>query len=185
MSHTAVRIVADWLANTTYGVDAIAAVVPRDGTDPAPPATHIYDETRHGWVARQQIPKANATVVFPAVLVFARQAKWDGGPADAQDTGARTIDGTVQLVVQLVLDVSTTEAAITAGLYLMRAIHNSLLQLDEHTHDADRTRTGVRILPSQDLLQGQVAAPQDDSLVSIGAFIVTYPTSEVTALTLP
>lgn len=184
MSHIAVRMVADWLQDATYGIDAIAAVVPRDGSDSAPPTVHVYDETRHGWVARNQIPKPQGTSIqFPAVVVFLQNGKYDSGVPDSQSTGARTIDGTVQLAVQLLMADSTTENVVTSGLYLLRAIRNALLQLDDPANENARTRTEIRLGPSQSVMQGQLDAPVSDSIVSVGALVVVYPVTEVTALT--
>jgi hypothetical protein len=184
VSHVAARIVANWLQDATYGVNAIAALVPRDGTDAAPPAVHVYNETQHGWVARNQVPKpVGTTIQFPAVIVFLQNARYDSGVPDSQSTGARTVDATVQLAVQLIHQDSATEDAVIAGMYILRAIRNSLLQLDDPARDDARTLTGIQLNPSQSVMQGQLDAPVGDSTLSLGALVVQYPTTEITALT--
>lgn len=185
MSHVAVRIVSNWLQDATYGVAAIAAALPRDGTDPAPDPVHVYDDTRHGWAARQQIPKPLGTAIqFPAIVVSLQGGTFDGGAPEAQDTGARTIYGSVQVLVQLLYNASATDAAATSAMYVLRAIRNSLLQLDEPSRDAQRTLTGVRLQPSTRVTQGRTDAQNDDTVLAAGAFVVSYDTLEVTALTL-
>ena len=184
MSHAAVRIVANWLNDGTYGVNAIAAVVPLDTDDTVPPAVTVYDETRDGWVARNQVPRPTSKVAMPAVIVFLQQAQSPGGVVPSA-SGGRVANGTVQLAIQLLMDEAHTETAVTAGMYLMRAIRNSLMQLDEGENDAARTLVGVRLLPSKSLVQGQLDAPQSDGVLSLGAIVVQYDTEELTALTLP
>lgn len=184
MSHIAVRMVADWLQDDTYGVNAIAASVPLDTGDSAPPTVHVYDETRDGWVARQDVPKPQgASIQFPAVIVFLQNVKYDAGVPDSQSTGARTVNSTVQLAVQLIMANSATEDAVTAGMYLLRAIRNALLQFDEPAQQTARTRLGVELQPSTDVMQGQLDAPVGDNIVSVGALVAVYPAAEVTALT--
>lgn len=182
MSHMAVRIVADWLQDSTNGINALSTLVPRLSGDPLPPEVAVFNETQHGWVARNRVPKPHNDIAFPAVIVFLQSAKFDAGVPDSQDTAARTVDGTVQLAVQLLMDESQTELAVAAGIYLLRAIRNSLLLLDDPANQAARERTGVRIDPSQSVMQGQLDAPESDSVLSIGALVVVYPTTEITAL---
>jgi hypothetical protein len=184
VSHVGVRIVANWLADPALGVNALLPTIPRLDGDPMPPTVSIFDETRAGWVARNQVPKPTGPVQFPAVIVFLQNTRWDSSPADSQASGARTIDSDVQLAVQLVMQDSTTEEGVSAGMYIMRAIRNSLLLLDEPAADNARTLAGVRLWPSKSLMQGQLDAPVSDNIVSIGAFVAIYPTIEVTALTL-
>lgn len=184
MSHIGVRIVANWLRDTVYGVNAITAIIPRDGADPAPTVVHIYDETRHGWVARNEVPRPTGGLVqFPAVVVFLQNGRIDTGVPDDQSTGARTVDGTLSIAVQLLMEKSATELAATEAMYTLRAIRNSLLQLNDPSRDAQRTLTGVRLEPATDCQQGQLDAPLGETILSAGAFILQYPTVEVTALT--
>jgi len=179
MSHVAVRLVADWLADPIYGINSVAESVPKFSGDTIPAVT-IYDETRDARVAQQQYPRDGQ---YPAVLVFLSSAKYDTGVPDSQDTGARTIGATVQVVAHLVLQNSETDEATTHGMYLLRALYNSLLLLDDPARDAQRTALGVRLAPSSSISQGQIDAPVGDNLVSAGACVVTYDTTEVTVLT--
>lgn len=65
-----VRIVADWLEDTTYGVNAQLALVPRDANDPQPGAVTVFDETRDNRPARGRVPDASGDV--PALTVSLR-----------------------------------------------------------------------------------------------------------------
>lgn len=182
MSHIAVRIVAQALVDETNGVNAIAARMPRDGDDPAPPAVTIYDETNDGWVARDAVPQPNDTIAFPAIIVFLQAAAYDGGPVDTEDTGARSTGGTVQIACQLLMQDSQTNRMTTAGMYLLRAMHSALRHLDEAENDDFRTRLGVRLRPSSRMTQGRLDAPRGDSVASLGAWICMYDTVETTDL---
>lgn len=185
MSHIGVRIVANWLNNGTYGVNAVAAAIPRDGSDAAPDQVHVYDETRNGWVARNEVPRPAGTLVqFPAVIVFLRDSQAAAGVPESQDTGARTVDGSITVVAQLLLQKSATETAVMQGMYLLRAVRNSLMQLNDPSRDTARTLTGVRLMPADSIHQGQLDAPVGDNVLSAGALMIQYPTIEVTALTI-
>ena len=185
MSHLAARIVADHLADAVEGVNAIAALVPRDGADPLPPTVSVYDETRHGWVAHDLVPQKDAAgseISFPFVAVSVQGANYAGGIPTATAEGAQLEDGdSVTVGVKLVLRDTDTEVAAVAAMYLMRAIRNSLLVLDAPDHQATRTRCGVRLEQSNRVTQGRVLSPAEDVL-SDPVLLITYPLSELTVL---
>ena len=185
MSHLAARIVADHLKSNTEGVNAIAALVPRDGADPLPPAVTVYDETRDGWVAHDVVPHKDAagTVIsFPFVAVSTNEAIFDGGIPLATAEGAQAIEGpSVTVGIKLVMRNTDSEKDAVAAMYLMRAIRNSLLVLDAPDHLDNRTRCGVRLEQSSRVTQGRVLSPAED-VVSDPVLLVTYPVTETTVL---
>lgn len=182
MSHVGVRLLATQLADATNGVNAMAALVPRLGTDAAPPTLTIYNETQHGWVARGQVPKPQTGVVFPCVIVYAQAVQYDSGVPDTQDV-ARTIEGTLTVVCQLLLTESHTETAVQDGMYLLRALRGAVLWLDDPNNDTLRTGAHTQLRPSMSVQQGQLDAPVGDTIVSGGALVIQYPFIETTPLT--
>ena len=63
-----VRIIADWLTDPTYGVNAVRLTVPKDAGVSDFPAVTVLDSTRNGAVARGGVPNLAANQ-FPALLV--------------------------------------------------------------------------------------------------------------------
>jgi len=63
-----VRIIADWLSDATYGINAVRTAVPKDTGVTDFPAVTILDSTRDGRVARGGVPNLNAAE-FPCLLV--------------------------------------------------------------------------------------------------------------------
>jgi hypothetical protein len=183
VSHIATRIVANALTHPTRGVNAIAARMPLDDGDATPPLVTVYDETRDGWLLAGQVPVQDSGISFPCITVTIQKALTDGGPADTQSTGARTVDGSVSLIVQLLFQDSNLNRAAAAGMYVMRAIRNSLVWLDENDNDAARTLLGFRLMPASTVPQGQAETPPGDNMISIGAFALVYDTVETTDLT--
>jgi hypothetical protein len=159
--------------------------MPIDPRDAAPPSVTVYDETNDGWVARDAVPQPNGSIEFPAVIVFLRSGDRDGGIADSESTGARTMTGTVQIAVQLLMREAQTEDGVSAGMYLMRAILNSLVHLNEADEDTDRTYLGLRIMPASQFAHGKLDAPKGDNIVSLGTWLAVYDTVETTDLLPP
>lgn len=184
MAHPAVRIVADWLAGVStpdYGVNAVAAAVPRFAGHAAPSPVVVYDECRHGWVARGQVPSPPTGITFPAVVVTLVTHASDGA-LQAADTDALLEEGEVSVAVQLVQRDVDTEAAAQAAMYLLRALRGSLAALDRPQHQSARTGAGVRLQPSLSRQQAKLEESLGD-VVSAGAIVVTYPVWETTPLT--
>ena len=63
-----VRIVADWLTDPMYGLNAVRTAVPKDTGVNDFPAVTVLDSTRDARVARGGVPNLPATL-FPCVLV--------------------------------------------------------------------------------------------------------------------
>ena len=71
-----VRILADWLDDPTYGVNALASSVPRDTGVDQFPRVRVYDSTRDGRVTRGQIPDVDN---LPALVVRDLARRNSGG----------------------------------------------------------------------------------------------------------
>jgi hypothetical protein len=177
MSHVSVRLLADRFADAEHGVNAIAAHVPRFTGDEIPPEVAIYDETRHGWVARGQVPREDVLITFPCFILFLQSIVYESGiPADT-DTGARIVKGTATIVAQLLVRDVDTEMAAAMGMYLLRAGRGVLVRFDDPqlTPDPDREACAMRLFPATSVQQGQLKAPAEDTVVSPGALVITYP----------
>jgi len=91
-----VRIIADWLSDATYGINAVRTAVPKDTGVADFPAVTILDSTRDGRVARGGVPNLNATE-FPCLLVSPADQ-----PVEQQAPAARPFppDATVTVLVR-------------------------------------------------------------------------------------
>lgn len=176
MSHLAVRLVADWLNDPDEGVNAIAALLPRDGSDAPPPAVSVYDETRDAITAHGPIPRdADQGVSFPAILVTLQEGTF-GEATVTEGAGGPFVEGTVSVVAELVLHETDAEEAATEVMYLLRAMRGSLIGLNRPDAESARERTGIRLLPGT-VRFGRPDVKRDD-LVTVGAVIATYPVWE-------
>jgi len=91
-----VRIIADWLSDATYGINAVRTAVPKDTGVADFPAVTILDSTRDGRVTRGGVPNLTATE-FPCLLVSPADT-----PMDQQVSAARPFppDATVTVLVR-------------------------------------------------------------------------------------
>lgn len=149
-----VRITADWLKDTTYGVNAKIPGVERDAGDAVPPliadwtpesgpaTIAVFDETRHDWVARKQAPPAR-----PALYVMA-----EGGVDLAGEVGTYIRDTTrpAVVIIRYVSDKADRAVQITDAEYTLRAVVRSLRELMRNANVAARTRNNVAIELMQD-----------------------------------
>lgn len=172
------RIVTDWLKDTTYGVGPMLAALPMDGSDTRPTAPTVTDETRDGPAARRKISPAEE----PALLV--RQAD----PADLNgepfpNNGPR--DAVVHLAIWYGDKKSASEKGNQAAHYVLRAAAQSLRLLTGPTQAATaaavaaKTRNNVQLLKCEDLKLVSVHEPLEDS-VFLGVLLATYKVRDLT-----
>lgn len=150
MELEAVRAIADWLKDATNGVDTVVALVPRDVGDAAPPAlaTRVFDESRHTWAARGEIPEdvvKNGPLLVVAlaadtpielhlqkdhdegrVMVGVHYATKTGGAKDSQ--------------------IITQDA-----MYVLRGVKDSIKLLFQEAHVANRKRNQVELMNVADV----------------------------------
>ena len=163
------RILADWCADPTNGVNARIAGVELDGADLAPPAlAAVYDPTRSGsgWVAALQVPQE---IAFPALLVLPYQdGLFEEGIAvelfRGRDLPFALID---------ISDGHDAGLALQQSLYRMRATQRAINALLDHTVAAvaARTRNNVRIETIEAFSTPRPMAPLDGTTVSVAAFV--------------
>lgn len=184
MSHLGTRLVADALASTVYGIDMVLAKLAEGaclhGGDPSPAAgITVYDDTRDGWVARGMAPSTDIDgVTYPCVRVMTLGVDYTSGTPDTQSTDARTVSGTLQVALQVLLVENDTEDAAKAGMYYLRAIRGVIACFDHPETYADRITCGVRLAPATAIRQAQIKSDLGDTIVSPGAFIISYPFTE-------
>ena len=130
------RIVSDWFADPTYGVAAMLAQVPLDGSDTRPAGVEIYDETRHADVAIGLLPvPATAGHVVLAVNMARDGVTVDGNAMPP------IADGQVPIVIRIGRASSTPVTAVRDALYVSRAAYWSLRRLMKNDADAYAART--------------------------------------------
>lgn len=167
-----IRIVADWLADATYGVNALRLTVPVDAGDSQPGAVTIGDATRDGHVARGRLPDPVGTTNLIAVDATGG-VTFDGGVL----TTVR--DGTVPVVVRIGTPNEATEDGTRDGLYLARVVVQSLKVLAEAGHVDDRTRNGVVLLDMPTLTMQPLFQPMEDQTVT-AAVLATFKVRDLT-----
>lgn len=165
----AVRIVADWLAHSTEGVNAIRASVPRDTGVSTPPAVTVLDSTRDGRVARGGVPALEPSE-FPALLVSPSDE-----PIEQQAIGSKPFapDGRMAVLVRVASNKVDTAEAERDTSQLCRAIQAALPRLvTTAAGEAARTRAAVQLISIESLATRPLYEANEDAVVT-GAIAVT------------
>lgn len=168
-----VRIVADWLADASYGVNALATVVEVDAGDPQPGSVVIGDETRDGRVARGEMPAPTSSATNLIAVTSGSGTRYDGGVL----TTIR--DGQMPMVIRIGSSNVDTEDGTRDGLYLARCVFQSLKILCQSDHADDRTRNNIHIKDAADLsIQGVFQTIEDATVTA--AIQVTWNVRDLT-----
>ena len=172
------RMVADWLAGTTLdqtGADQSVAThlatLTYDGSDVAPDAPAVVDETRDQNVARGDLP---ATV--PALAVTLED--WT---VDAATMTTNEQRGTAMVLVRWCAATVNSANATRDGLYVMRAVRRSLERLHragEETNGRRRNSVVIYADPEQAMRLVKVTARREDTDVTTG-WLVPYRVHEL------
>ena len=158
----AVRIIADWLLNASFGVNTYIPLVPKDAADAAVPlisawtdpataqvsALAVFDETRHAW-AGNRLVDAPAT---PGLTVFSRGRLLVEGEPTPDGQIRRTMTG-VQVGIMYQTADSDLARAITNGDYVLRAVQRSLRELSKNANEGNRKRNGVLLQQFEDPME--------------------------------
>jgi hypothetical protein len=178
MSVEAVRLVADWLTHATEGVNPVLVLVPRFSGDAAPtPLAGIYDRARHGWVARGRVPRSGDNPpTLPLALVMPGEITQDPSIKTSAE-GTKTIAGTLEVIVQVVIEDSDTDDGVTDLSYYLRAIRGSLLNFATAARASSRTANGVQLVQMTKLAAHEPPAPAEDKRLT-GAVAATFTTRE-------
>lgn len=156
-----VRIVADWLADGTNGVNALLPGIPLDGGDSTPPViASIVDETRSGVAARRHFPEDHPT---PALFVFTgRDARLMG------EVHTHLRDAEISVTIGYVQKAATTENGLRDAFYTMRAVERSLKKLQEQANEASRTRNNIAIIAAREFVYPNVFAEVGGLVMTAG-----------------
>jgi hypothetical protein len=170
-----IRIVADWLDDSTNGVNSFLSKVPKDVGVTTPADVSVADETRHGWVARGETPRAES-LAGPVVAVFLKEPisfDWNEDTAAQKYHEANVAIGCAYYGVDSDSEDGNLDASIT-----MRALRGSLVVLNEQVNKASRERNKVRI----DRLMGIEEVPmfenKEDKVVA-GGVIARFKTTDI------
>lgn len=158
-----VRIIADWLAHGTYGVNAYLPSVPREAGITQAANVTIYDETRHPEVARGQVPDS-----LPALLVTTLATPVDQQSPNVQPFPA---DSTVSIGIRYATQASNTANATNDMAQIARAIPKSLRALWTTTAgQTARVRNQVGLYEMRDY-RIEFYQTNDDVTVLCGAML--------------
>lgn len=133
------RVIADWLTGDhAASVNTLLPLIDRDAGDAQPPAVTVYDATRHGFVARRVLAKKGDDVTWPLLTVMLlNDLELDG------EVMTTYRDGRGSALVLYAHKEVDTELALAAGGYTMRAVLQSIAELNAPANVAARTRHGV------------------------------------------
>lgn len=158
----AARIVADWLGDATYGVDAKLAVVTGDDSDTVPSAVAtIVDDTRDVNAALGRLDG----LTLPAITVSVSEVRYreteflqTGGYADAD----------VTVLIRYAERTDNPATARANGCYVVRAILGSLRELHLTAQAASRTRNGVQLVACEGLTEVALTEEVGDAWLVAG-----------------
>lgn len=182
MSHIAVRMLADRLDDPEEGINAVLDSVPIVDGDKSAPEVRIYNETQHGWVARRKFPPPSdaplTDVEYPCIIVFKVDLSDVAGIAGNESTGGRSTIGTVRVAAQLIMRNVDTEESVTAAMYLLRALRWVVHRYNAPSELANRTLVDTQLDAATSIAESGVQAFEDDSVLSPGGVVITYPYKE-------
>lgn len=168
----AVRVVADWLAHATHGVNAQLSTVPKDGGMSSAAMVTIYDETRHPEVARGQVPDT-----LPALLVSTSAT-----PLNTVSNAVRPFpaDAEIELGIRYAVSRAATDQSTTDLAQIDRAVRRSLGALwTTAAGESARARNSVHLI-SWRSYRLELYQANDDTHVT-AAMVVTITARDVWA----
>ena len=165
-----VRIIANWLEDTTYGVNALASSVPRDTGVTVFPRVSVLNSTTTATVARGQIPASADDL--PALLVT---------PADTAvnqvTPGVRPWppDAEVTVLIRYATAMADTAAAERDASQTIRAVWRSLGQLMlQDANGADRTISSVALVSIRAMQAATLYEANQDVIVTGGVLVTCH-----------
>lgn len=164
----AVRIVADWLSDATYGINAVRLAVPKDTGVSDFPAVTVLDSTRSGLVGRGGVPNL-APNQFPALLVSPADQ-----PVDQASPAVRPFpaDATVTVLVRYVTSVVDSAQAERDTSQTLKAVWWQLPQLLlTSAGETARTRAQVQLYAIQSMQMATLYEATEDTIVTGGVLV--------------
>jgi hypothetical protein len=164
-----VRIVADWLAHGTHGLNAVRTSVPKDTGIADFPAVTVLDSTRDGRVARGGVPNL-APSEFPCVLVTPADQ-----PLNQTSPGVTPASYfTVPVLVRFATRELDTAKAERDASQVIKTVSRQLRRLfDTAAGEAARTRADVQLHAMTSLDVQTLYEAAEDTIVT-GGVLVTF-----------
>ncbi len=135
----AARIMSDWLQHPTYGVNAMLALVPKDGTETTPTVATFEDD----------VSDPRAAVGRPGAVYPALQIDVLGVDVVENQVVADQGDGNCVVRIRYAQGKAKAHEAKRDGSYTIRAVAWSLRKLNQQAHEGSRTRNQLRLLPAR------------------------------------
>lgn len=163
-----VRIIADWLGDATYGVNAVRLTVPKDAGVADFPAVTILDSTRSGLVARGGVPNL-ASSQFPALLV---------SPSDQpiEQTGAVIRpwppDATITVLIRYATQDLDTARAERDASQTIRAVWRAIGSCI--TTNPNRVRAGVQLIGIRSVQAATLYESTEDATITGGVLVTCH-----------
>lgn len=173
----AVQALAAWLADATWGVNALLANPGfLLGSDPAPASVTIVNEIDDPWVSRREIT-ADLLTDAPYLAVY------QSGPATFDPHVQRMTNnvgeapGSAVLALVYIGKNSASDIAARDTKHIMRAARGALWLLQDPANGAARNRNGAR-LETLTALELQALHEERGDAVLTAALLATYTTRE-------
>lgn len=168
MKAEVLRVLADWLADATYGVNARLPGVPLDGTDTQPPDVTITNAADDLRAALGQVP-SDADALPALVLMLYPSPVEQSVPANQPWPP----DSQVEVLIRYAARDSTTDKGVRDESITMRAVLWSLGQLFKTAAgNTARSRNSIQIFPPLSMRMMSFDAPVADSIMT-GAILLT------------
>lgn len=165
------RILADWLADATYGVNAKLPDVPLDGSDTVPGDVTVADDTRDDAVAQGRLPDA-----LPCVAVSVEEVEYRD-PVQPHVTDH--VEARVTVLIRYGQRASDNSTGVADASYTLRGVLMALRELHTNEQHAARTRGSVHLVSCEDLRQVPLTQEVGDAWVT-GAIRATYVVYDLT-----
>lgn len=163
------RLIADWLADSTTGINAHLASLDYDGSDAAPSNVTVVDETRSGKVARREFTNELSGEVW---VYRASAYTWDAGG----DNQGRHDTPDLDVAIHYFDRTAVSETGMRNDMYVHGAIMKSLRNLQQGS-TAARTRNTAQLLRLASFRREPTAQTEDGVIVA-GALVVTVQARE-------
>ncbi len=186
MSFEIPPLLADWLKDATYGINALLPTIPRDGGDTQPPNVTVCDEIRDAWLARKQITTEKLTSIgTPVVGVFqSGEATYPIGKPQRPRAGGLALDGEGSWMMLYIARQSDSAKAASWCRYTLRAVLNSLVLLSDPVNGAARVRNATQIIGPAKFQMSTLLEERGDALVT-GGVLAVYTVRELAQIIVP
>lgn len=154
-----VRLLGDWLNDSSNGVTAQLANIQYDAGDTAPAVGTIADETRNSQVAQGRLPSTPGMAINLSQIPFLEP-----------EVSTVLRDGQADVVIRVGTSATATENAKRDASYVLRAAMRSLRLFNAST----RSRNGIQVFSCQQLRVVPMWAPIDDQIVTGGIEATFY-----------